>query len=239
MLQSIMVANNISYDAIIDFIKLINVVIGKNKIPESKYIFQKICTDTINFTKLYFCLNCHHSFGVLNDTRILCPECNDQKKDYFISTPIKERLQKMVNENFEDIMTYKDQLSNLDPNEISDVNNGMWYKSLSIGQDFFTVNINTDGVAPFNASKNKSLWPILLTLNDLRPTKRFQKQNILSAGYWMSEMHPKMSLFLKPFIHELNDLYETGISIRRKKIKIVLCCFCLDSVARAKCLCIK
>ena len=238
MLQAIMAGNNLTYGTVIDFIKLINLIIGEKKIPESKYHFNKVCTESIKYSKNYFCTNCYESYDTKRCKNDVCLKC-DGTVDYFITSPIKENLSQIITKNYASILSYKEYLQNCDPSEISDVNNAAWYKSLDIEGDFITININTDGVAPFNSSKKLSLWPILMTINDLRPTERFDKKNILSAGYWMSVVQPKMEIFLKPFIEEMNFLYNNGITVCGKNYKVVVCSCCLDSVARAKCLCIK
>lgn len=241
MLQAIMAANNLTYNVIVDIIKFVNNINGNKNIPESQYFFQLVCKDEIDFSKHYFCSTCNFSFGACNDSdikNINCPQCLKSKKDYFIFTPIKSSLEKVITKNFSDIEDYKKDMDKLNSDEISDINNGLWHRKLK-DENIFTININTDGIAPFNMSKKKSLWPILLTLNDLRPNLRFKKCNILTAGFWMSGTNPVMSVFLKPFIEEINSLYNNEIIIYGKKIKILVCCCCLDSVARAKCLCMK
>ena len=237
MLQSIMSANNLTYSTMIDIIKLINLLIGEKKLPESQYLFKKVCTSgEINYVKYYFCKKCFKDFGDTAPSKNVCTDCSDNSIDYFVYSPIKSSLEKIVDGNFESIMSYREYINCVEPNTITDINNAMWYKNLSVTGDILTINMNTDGVAPFNASKKNSLWPILLTLNDLKPSDRFKKRNVLSAGYWMSEIPPVMEIFFKPFIEEMNNLNDEGINVRGKKFKIIVCSFCLDSVARAKCL---
>lgn len=237
MLQAIMASNNLTYVAVIEIVKLINELFGGKKLPESEYYFKKICTENMQYTKHFFCKECKLIEPCLDPKN--CSKCNSTSIQYFVTTPIRNYLHKIISKNFDKIFAYRDYLKNLEPDVISDVNNGIWYRSLSVDGDFLTININTDGVAPFNASKKKSLWPILITINDLEPSERFKKQNIIPAGYWMCDIQPILELFLLPCIEELNDLFENGIVVNKKKFKVIVCCMCLDSVARAKCLNIK
>ena len=156
MLQAIMAANNLSYSTILDFIKLLNVVLGEKTLPESIYYFKKVCSSKIDFIKEYFCKKCAMPIENNNITHFKCSSCQCTEKDYFISVPIKNKLEKIIKTNFDDITSYKEYLKKQNPGIINDINNSSWYKSIEgiegIG-DFFTININTDGVAPFNASK--------------------------------------------------------------------------------------
>ena len=59
MVQATMVANSLTYTAAIDFIKIINVINGNKAVPESEYIFKKVCTEGINYKKRLFCRKCY------------------------------------------------------------------------------------------------------------------------------------------------------------------------------------
>jgi hypothetical protein len=215
------------------------VVIGDKKLPESLYHFKKVCTDKMDYCKNYFCKDCHRGFGQVQQQLNICPDCRKSTIDYFISTGVEDSLKKIVAKNFTEIVQYKQELDQLHENIITDINNAAWHRNLENRDEVITININTDGVAPFKSSKKSSLWPILVTLNDLRPSTRFQKRNVLSAGYWFSEIPPIMGLFLEPFIDEINNLSRNGIVVNNKRFFVIVCSVCLDSPARAKILCMK
>jgi cation transport regulator ChaB len=238
MLQAVMSANNLSYAAVLDIIKLLNLVIGTEKIPESIYYFRKVCSENIVYSKHWFCKGCERGFGTQQPGESRCPDC-EKSTDYFISTPISSTLKTILTRNIENVFEYKQQLANMDRDVISDINNSAWHQKLVNRETTLTVNINTDGVSPYNSSIRSSLWPILITLNDLPPELRYQKKNVIAAGYWLSEIQPIMSIFLQPFIEEMNLLAQAGINICGRRYIIKVCGLCLDSPARSKLLCMK
>ena len=235
-----MAGNNLSYAAVIDIIKLVNVLIGKKALPETEYYFRKVCASKIQFNKQFFCKNCKFFFGIESKQvqSVICP-CKQAVKEFFITIPIRDSLKTIVKENYTEIIAYRQKVRSQPSGVITDISNGMWIKSLNIEKDFMTININSDGVAPFNCSTKTSLWPILITLNDLPPVKRNQKKNFLTSAYWMSETPLIVDMFFKVFIDELKDLFENGITIDGKNFKIIVAACCVDSVARSKMLCMK
>ena len=241
MLQLLMSSSNLSYATVVEIMKIINIVIGTKSLPESEYIFKKVCTKNINFNRKYFCVTCMKPITEPLIKNQKCASCDSVEKDFFIHIPIKNTLETILSSNFDTIKTWQNNVSNLDENLITDICNGEWYKSIKDvnNGDFFTININTDGVAVYSASKKKSLWPILITINELPKYMRFQKKFVLSAGYWLSEKSVDIDLFFDPFVEELNQMFEEGIEINNRKYKIIVGCCCLDSVARCKFLKIK
>ena len=234
-----MAANGLSYAAVLDIIRLINVIVGPSaQLPESEFLFKKVCTASIQYSKQFFCKSCHYFFGE-NSKLVKCPDCDSpDNKEYFVTTPIKKSLERIVRSNYKDIVDYKKHLEKFSSEEIADIGNGMWARKYA-KKNVLTLNINTDGVAPFSASKKKSFWPILITINNLRPNQRSEKKNVLVAAYWMSETPVIIELFFKVFIKELNYLYINGIKIGEKVYKVVVAACCLDSVARSKLLSMK
>lgn len=64
------------------------------------------------------------------------------------------------------------------------------YKKLQKNTEslFLTYNFSVDGLAVFNNAKG-SLWPILVTINEIPPAIRFQ--NVLVAGLWFGKKGTK------------------------------------------------
>ena len=242
MIQTATLANGFTYVGVLDIIKLINVALGKRIVPESEYLFKKVCNKEFYFEKHYYCskVNCMDYCGNLSRKDVKkwkCLKCENSEPEYFIYKPMANSIREIVKRNFEIIEEFRRKMRSSDCKIISDINTGEWYKSHSNvnNGDFLSININTDGVSPYNSSKNKSLWPILATLNDLPMKQRFRKENILVPGYWLSSaVGPKFDVFFKPFLKELDFLYNEGITIRHKNYKILVAACCLDSVARCK-----
>ncbi|XP_029160138.1 uncharacterized protein LOC114932137, partial [Nylanderia fulva] len=122
----------------------------------------------------------------------------------------------------------------------SDVINGKVYRKLKrkniIGENDITIQWNTDGVQLFNSSLS-SLWPILVTINEL--PYRIRKQQILLTGLWFQSSKPPMNVFLQPFLEELIDLHFNGFEsttfIHQEPIliKVHTLLAPVDSVARS------
>ena len=58
MTQAVMTANNLSYTAVLDIIKLMNLTLGQKKLPESLHLFKKVCCESMNYSKIHFCPKC-------------------------------------------------------------------------------------------------------------------------------------------------------------------------------------
>ena len=134
-----MVGNNLTYGTVIDFIKLINLIIGEKKIPESKYHFNQVWTESIKYLKIYFCTSCYESYATKRCKYDVCPKC-DGTVDYFIASPNKENLSQIITKNYNSNLTYKEYLQNCDLSEIIDFNNAAWYKSLEFESDYLYHN---------------------------------------------------------------------------------------------------
>lgn len=232
-------ANALSYAAVIDVIKLINVLLGKKVIPESEYLFKKVTTEGISHQLHFFCKDCSHYYGKQDETisKTTCTICDGGRKDYFVYNNVTPALRKIYNSNYSDIKKHQDAMKNTDCSIVSDVNNGQWHRSNNDfnNGNFISLNINTDGVQPYSSSQLKSMWPVLLVLNDLPMHLRFMKKNVIVAGYWFSSTPVDIDMFFRPLLLELNELYHIGMStIGGKIIKVLIANVCLDSVARPK-----
>lgn len=165
--------------------------------------------------------------------------------NFFITLPIKEQL-KFLLENTEDM---KDLLSyrwkrNYDSDIISDVFDGSVYQKLASGNNFLSeewnisLTFNTDGANVFKSTKN-TLWPVFFRINELPPNVRFNQNFNLLGALWFGSKEPDMSLYLAPFVKEMEDLYNEGFvwepspgELIRTKAILLLGVF--DSVAKPK-----
>ncbi|KAK3918903.1 Putative glutathione-dependent formaldehyde-activating enzyme [Frankliniella fusca] len=60
----------------------------------------------------------------------------------------------------------------------------------------------TDGAAVFNSS-NLSVWPLILTINELPFSERYKKGNILVPAIWCGPVKPHVYILLKPVYPDL------------------------------------
>ena len=189
-----------------------------------------------DFKIYHFCKRCTERLEFGNEKFVTCPRCNSicKKKDndnFFIHIPLKPQLAEMLNSDL-----YCSLRKNCDE---SDVVNGSVYKQFRengiIGDNDISIQFNVDGVN-FARSSKKSMWPILAGVNEL--PYRLRKDNLFLCGLWYGKKKPPMNLYLKPFVDEMNNLYNEGLIYNQTesdehvivKVHTVFCT--VDSVAR-------
>lgn len=147
------------------------------------------------------------------DNRMKCEVCTtiykeknlDKRNNYFMHIPLREQLIELVKtEDFAQFRKTKEMES--------DIINGNIYRNLRskniIGDNDITLQWNSDGVQLFKSSMS-SIWPILVTINEL--PYRLRRQHILLAGIWFdTSTKANMNIFLQPFVDELIDLHNNG-----------------------------
>lgn len=110
---------------------------------------------------------------------------------------------------------------------------------------FITLSVNIDGIQP-NKGSNKSIWPIILVVNEIPICRRFSPENIILAGVWPGPKKPsriQMALFLKRLVNELIDLEDgedffipsstPSSSSQIIRIRVYLIGACCDKPAQA------
>lgn len=226
VLLTFITRHNLSKIAGTDLLNLINLIIGMNSLPKSYKKFLSMFKSTLNSERKYYCANCKVLTECLER---VCQYCSSKDKKYFITCSIKNQIESIISQNMKEIHDYK---KNLKEGNIGDVTQGMYLKSKTNFD--FSISFNTDGFSPFKSSTLKSMWPIIITINDLPPHLRFSKKNMILAGLWMDTCPPVMEIFLKSFTTEVNEIAEIGIFIANKNFKIVCTKCCVDSMARLK-----
>ena len=96
----------------------------------------------------------------------------------------------------------------------SEILTGNDYKTNPAIQNFvasgsnITLTFNTDGIQTFKSSP-KSLWPIMCSINEL--AFPYVENFLLLNTLWYCQKKPGSDAFLKPFVDEINKLYEEGV----------------------------
>lgn len=131
--------------------------------------------------------------------------------------------------------------SSLKDGNIHDIWNGDAVKPLRQNGGFFThpehlgLSLSTDGVPVFKSSVD-SLWPVYLTVNNLPPSIRTNKENTMLCGLWFGPK-PPMRALLRPVVEMLQSLYTVGITMKvpsgSKTIRAMLLNGIFDLVAKA------
>ncbi|CAF0809163.1 unnamed protein product [Adineta steineri] len=200
-------------------------LLSKSKPQSTEYFICSICDQlTINKKYCQFCSTTHHvelpSFRVFS---------------------VKDQLQNILF-NHHDIDLYyrkKDLLTR-------DIRDASVYQSIRAQHSnlMLTLTINIDGIQPSKGSI-KTIWPIILIINELSPDLRFAFHNIILAGLWPGPSKPsrdKMKHLLRPIVDELL-LLERGQAFNlldrgMQTIHVYLIAGCCDKPAQALAQCI-
>lgn len=89
------------------------------------------------------------------------------------------------------------------------------------------LNFNIDGLPVYKSSKIQ-FWPILFSIHDI------QHFYPMVVGMYCGESKPPSAEeFLRPFVNELKEIVQNGISINGNSINVFIRCFICDSPARS------
>ncbi|CAF3331412.1 unnamed protein product [Rotaria socialis] len=126
---------------------------------------------------------------------------------------------------------------------MTDICDGALHQKLQsrIQESFLALTLNVDRIQP-NKGSQKTIWPILLVINELPLKRRFAIENIILAGVWPGPSKPsrtEMSLFFRPLVEELVTL-EQGAKFQYQddnnsstSARIFLIGACCDKPAQA------
>lgn len=179
------------------------------------------------------------SYSGTPDPETECPitNCGAKKKDFFIVFPLEQQIRETVLKYSQQITDYE---KHVNENDICDINKADVAQAIMAreGGKFITLSANEDSAAPFKSTTKKPLYPLFLTVNNLPPRLRFDKNNLIIAALWFNVGKPDMALFHKHFILQTQRLRE-GIKIGSEHYKIIILQDCLDSVGRCEVFCSK
>lgn len=122
-------------------------------------------------------------------------------------------------------------MTEVDPNERSDVNSGKLYRQLVeegvINSRTITLQINADGASCFKKSKF-SFWPLVALINDV-PYK-LRRSYIIFLALWFGNKKPPAGVFLNSVIEDLNRLEGDGFEFNGVSYKIRVLIITTDTV---------
>lgn len=246
------IRHGLSWHALVDILKFVNVIFGRKVVKDSKYNFLKYIDVGKDDTMVHvYCPDCEGYLGVKDDNNKLL-HCNICDKDvgnisksssYYVSVTMNNQFKEMMESPgvAEKIMTSRCSRQK-DVDGFEDIYDGEIYKKwcqpgqiLSEPQNL-SVTINTDGLA-LGESSAQSAWPILLSVNEL--PHRDRKKHMIYAGMWVGNKQPNMTIFLKSFVENLNILSNEGFNWTNAegaviKSKVIPLLAVLDSGARYK-----
>lgn len=176
-----------SYQGLEDLAKILNSTPGGTvQIPVTKYKIKKMILPLVK-TEFYMqCASCKE-YTMSHTSTAECHSCMNILKTahskYFTYLPIKPQLMNTLNKHIDDIVAY-DQNFQVFEGTIRDVQDGLQYRKIRENYPdsiVLSLSVNTDGARIYN-STNKSLWPIQLYQNFLRPKMRYVPDNIIVAA---------------------------------------------------------
>lgn len=179
---------------------------------------------------IHFCEKCFTIFPedleVYKCTQEGCPglrykgsegnQVKKQKKSFFTSLSVTRQIRDLREREgiWEALTSYKSKCA--EENFISDILNAEVCKNLKSGGNFLdsehnlSLIFNTDGI-PLYQSSGISLWPVYLAINELPPSMRFSRKNMILWGVWQARGKPVFQTFFQPFIKHMVQLKETGV----------------------------
>lgn len=230
-----------TYDAMLDFIKILNNLLGENVFPETKHLLLKCFSGNISATYHLECKSCNrYGFKYRLNTRTMkefvcfrCKEKNSLKapKVLFVTFPIKTMIEMLIKNN-EDTLILHTNPPNAFP--ISDIFNGKIYReAVEKHGAILALGTNTDGVARFKCTSD-SLWPQYFVLYNLPKDVRMKEENIAVSALFSGKTL-EMEYFYETFVDEIKEINSTGgIQTKFGKLPVFCITASLDSTARPK-----
>ncbi|XP_040062791.1 uncharacterized protein LOC115319652 isoform X2 [Ixodes scapularis] len=239
------IRSGLSMTGLKDALFLVNTLFGRPVVPSSLYMFEKSLNFCKNFDLVYYCLSCSVELTSTVQKDIqkcrICKKLFDVRKSdgsgFFLTASLASQL-KSVLESFSD-HSFLTTRFNRPNNTFSDICDGHMYKDLCkkfsvLGNpNNISFTFNTDGCPVFK-SKNCSIWPLQLIINELPVFERFR--NVILSSVWFGKNHPPMELYMKSFVQQCKVLCDQGFVWKRNGTEVLskafaVCCS-VDSVAR-------
>lgn len=169
----------LTQEAVVQLLKMVNLIVGVKNCPESFEAFAAVFPDPYDSHRVYFCAECQCEYGLTAPPKeMVCPilGCNSTKFDFFIVLPIEKQLKETVSKYKKDIQDYAAMVETDKLYDISQGNMLTKIKEKDEGQ-YLTLHVNPDGAAAYRWTLNKPCYPIFVVLNNLPPRIRFSKHN--------------------------------------------------------------
>lgn len=251
MVMTFAMRHCLSAAGLIQLLRLINEVIGRPVLTETKHMLEKIFHRSANLSFQFYCTFCLSyvcEYRERDTENVACGNCGAQcyvanldKEIFFIMSDLKSQMKVLLEKP--DVycqLGYRSFRNKESESSIEDIYDGDIYKELRqegkplSNDDNMSYTFNSDGVPVFTSSKY-SLWPIFLMINELPPKMR--RDNLILAGIWCGKTKPNMMVFLQKFVEEAQVLATDGVRWKRDGDGVVsrffgLCC-CVDAPARA------
>lgn len=231
------VQSKISSNAMQNFISILNNTPGASiEIPKNKSVFKSHFERKFEpqfYTECPSCKNVVECPGACIKCHVTVQKTRD---NFFAYLPIEPQIMKSLSENLEQICEYLDRprCGTYSDGDCAEVWKTVAKKYSNRKILSYTLNIDGGVIAE---KSSRSIWPVQLYQNYLRPAVRFLPENIFVVGLYYGEKKPNVYDLLYPLLRDLHQLYETGIKFAINEIQfdflpLLLYCSC-DLPARA------
>lgn len=194
-----------------DLLAMINIIIGKKRLPENYETFRK-CFAFDEYERRFICSSCGLFTG---EDKNVCTNCSSTKFSFFVVFNLAANIANILKRNWSSIVEYKENIKR--SQKVTDIVDAAVCKQKTSKQNI-TLSMNTDGVKVFNSSK-RSLWPVMFQVNDLPPNLKFLRKNIVIAALWLEDHEPPMDAYLKPILEILDTLFTKGLDFGIAKVE--------------------
>ncbi|XP_064463261.1 uncharacterized protein LOC135378385 [Ornithodoros turicata] len=249
LIMSFITSHGLTWDALDNLLRIINVLFGSDVLPRTKHLMRKLWACKLeNAHHYYYCDLCECLLDMQrgHDT-LTCGTCHTSftvselkaNGHFFIILDLPSQVRHVITKSSDKLFANLERLnqeSSSDMSDISDITNGSIYKTLkrngSLKWGDLTMTFNTDGSPVFKSSKS-SVWPLQFVINEVPTSERFS--NTCLAGLWFGKKHPNMALFLGKFVDHLERMPPLLWSHNNSTVSsnVYAICCCVDAPARA------
>lgn len=170
MVLCFFIRHNISIEAVTDLLKMLNIIIGIESLPETYYGF----SNTFGFNdcvKHFCCSNCEYYYTDPEKMPI-CPCCDSNQRIYFVTLPLRSQLITVVQKHLDKINAIKTKHKTTE--FLCDIHAGRILKTDD--ENMLSISFSVDGVSTANSNVKKSMWPVVSVINDLPIENRFARK---------------------------------------------------------------
>lgn len=168
-------------------------------VPKSIYKMKKTINPGFDTEFHIKCASCkNYSIAKSTQNQIECEICSNKitasDSNYFVYIPLKQQLIKSVNENLNQIQSYR--INNTESSTMNDIHDSIQYKRIKSNYRksiVLSLAVFTDGVA-LHKSSNKSVWVIQLIRNYLHPNVRYNLFRVLTFSSLKTTKCSKLKL---------------------------------------------
>ncbi len=232
-----------TWDAFLEFIRIVNKVAGCSILPQTKFLILKAFSSSSSATYHLQCSHCGFygfKYDLQDDKqssyrchRSVCGKLNtlEKPKVVYVTFKIKPLIQKLLMQHSDKLIFHRATQSRF---PLYDIYNGEIYNSIiSKHGEIIAISTNTDGVKRYRSGKD-SLWPQYVVVYNLPQNIRMKEENMIITALF-SGRQINMHDFYNEFVMEINAINKDGgLTHMRKQLPIFCINAALDSTARPK-----